>query len=166
MITLPYLNDMRQAFVAHLADRLSAQVCTETAELFEKRGIQTPIRSASALLNLYRSGPATLAEMARTDGQSHQLLTTRIAPLEGLGLVRRTIDASDARRRPYELTKRGLAEARHVELTCADIAAAMQDLFDETGVDLTMALDAAMEALRLTPLESRFSQAKRRTANG
>ena len=155
MKTLGVLGPLRHAFVAHLADRLSAQICTETAALFADRGIAAPVRSASAMLLLLKLGSATLAELARTDGQSHQLLSTRLAPLEAMGLVERSVDPVDARRRPYVLTNSGLVEARQVEAACAEIAAAMEDLFAELGNNLVESLDGAMLALRRVPIAAR-----------
>lgn len=168
MQTLGFLGDLRHAFVAHLADRLSAQICTETAAMFAERGIEAPVRSASVLLFLLKVGPATLAEMARHDGQSHQLLATRLAPVEAMGLVKRSIDPDDGRRRPYVLTKRGAAEARRVEAVCAEIASAMDDLFSEMDVNLLEMLDGAMEALRRVPIDARtrtHRQVRTRRAN-
>lgn len=155
MQTLGFLGDLRGAFVAHLADRLSAQICSETAAMFAERRIETPVRSASVMLFLLKVGSATLAEMARHDGQSHQLLATRLAPVEAMGLVKRSIDPNDARRRPYVLTKRGAAEARRVEAVCGEIATAMQDLFSEVDVNLVEVLDRAMQALRRVPIDAR-----------
>ena len=155
MPTLGFLGDLRHAFVAHLADRLSAQICAETSVIFAARGIDAPVRSASVLLFLLRRGSATLAEMARSDGQSHQLLATRLAPLEAMGLVARSVDPADARRRPYVLTETGKAEARRVEAACMGIASAMEDLFGEIGENLVETLDGAIRALRRVPIEAR-----------
>ena len=166
MRTLGFLGDLRHAFVAHLADRLSAQICTETAAMFAERGIEAPVRSASVLLFLLNAGPATLAEMARNDGQSHQLLATRLAPLEAMGLVARLVDPADARRRPYVVTERGAAEARRVEATCAEIASAMENLFGELEVNLVEILDCAMEALRRVPIEARTRSLRILTEHG
>jgi len=155
MLALGFLGDLRHAFVAHLADRLSAQICTETAAMFVERGIEAPVRSASVLLFLLKTGSATLTEMARSDGQSHQLLATRLPPLEAMGLVERSVDPADARRRPYLLTERGTAEARRVEGACAEITAAMEDLFGEIGNNLVETLDGAMQALGRVPIAAR-----------
>lgn len=162
MSTLGFLGDLRHAFVAHLADRLSAQICTETSAMFSARGIEAPVRSASVLLFLLKSGSATLAEMARTDGQSHQLLATRLAPLEAMGLIERSSDPADGRRRPYVLTARGAAEARRVETACKDIATAMEDLFRELDVNLVETLDRSIDAVRRKPLEARTQSRSRR----
>lgn len=152
---LAFLGGLRPAFVAHLADRLNDQICRESAALAAGRGIVAPERTHSAMLFLATNGPATLAEMARTDGQSHQLLAARLAPLERLRLVERFDDPADARRRPYRLTALGRADARRIEEFIRALAQAMEDMFRETGVDLIAALEDAIERLRRRPLAER-----------
>lgn len=164
MFALSFLGALRPAFLAHVADRLNIEICEQTADLFAARNISAPVRSASTLLFLLKEGPATLAEIARTDGQSHQTLSARLAPLEALSLIERTTDPADNRRRPYALTRAGVAEAKRVEAACTDIAAAIEDMFDELDVDILANLDAARAALRRRPLEGRIEapQPKRR----
>jgi DNA-binding MarR family transcriptional regulator len=162
MIALSFLGGLRPAFLAHVADRLNMDICDQTAGLFERREITAPVRSASTLLFLLKEGPATLSEMARTDGQSHQALSARLAPLEALSLIERTTDPNDNRRRPYALTRSGVAEARRIEAACTEIANAIDDMFEEIGIDVLANLDAAREALRRRPLEGRLTETPRR----
>jgi DNA-binding MarR family transcriptional regulator len=157
---LAYLDDLRPAFVAHLADRLNDTICRETQIYADRLGIQAPVKTHSALLFLHKCGPASLTEIAARDGQSHQLLAARLGPLESLGLIERFDDPSDGRRRPYRLTRAGQAEARRVEEATRREAAAMQALFDEMGVDLNAVLEQAIERLRVTPLTRRIDDAE------
>ena len=94
---LNYLDELRPAFVAHLADRLNNMIWAETQIYADRAGIIAPLKTHSAILFLLRQGPASLSEIARTDGQSHQLLASRIDPLEKLRLVERFIDPKDTR---------------------------------------------------------------------
>ena len=97
---LSYLSEeIRPAFVAHLAYRLCDAICVETQAHADRIGIQAQANAHSALLYLHLNGPATLTEIARIDGQSHQLLANRLAPLELLGLIERFADPGDNRRR-------------------------------------------------------------------
>ncbi|WP_052215816.1 MarR family winged helix-turn-helix transcriptional regulator [Sphingomonas sp. ERG5] len=153
---LEFLGDLRPAFVAHLAERLTETLCASTQALADAAGLQAPIQAHSALLFLLERGPASLAEMARTDGQSHQLLSSRLKPLEKLELVERFADPHDARRRPYQLTRSGEAEARTIQAAIGAHARAMEDLFAETGVNLVTVLDDALEALRVRTLRDRI----------
>lgn len=153
--SLSYLADLRPAFVAHLADRLSHQICKESAELSAQRGVIAPERTHSVMLFLAGQPPATLAEIARIDGQPHQLLAARLAPLEQLGLIERIDDPGDRRRRPYRLTALGRADAVRIERSARAIADAVKGLFEEMNVDLVAVLDEAIERLRKTPLSHR-----------
>jgi DNA-binding MarR family transcriptional regulator len=155
---LNYLDELRPAFVAHLADRLNAMIWAETQIYADRIGIKAPLKTHSALLFLLRQGPASLSEIARTDGQSHQLLASRIDPLERMGLIERFVDAKDARRTPYRLTKAGREEAKRVEAAVAVKAEAMRRLFAELDQDLIAVLDAAIEHLRVKPLGQRIQE--------
>ena len=153
---LAYLDELRPAFVAHLADRLNNMIWTETQIYAHRAGIRAPLKTHSALLFLLRHGPASLSEIARTDGQSHQLLASRFDPLERGGLVERCVDPKDARRNPYRLTRSGREEARRVEAAIAVKAEAMRRLFVEMDQDLIAILEDALERLRVKPLGQRI----------
>lgn len=153
---LSYLGPLRPAFVAHLADRLNEDICRETQAYADRLGIRAPVKTHSALLFLYKQGPASLTEIAAKDGQSHQLLAARLAPLEEIGLIERFDDPEDGRRRPYRLTRAGLAEAKRVEQAVRREAQAMQALFAEMGTDLNDVLEQAIELLRIRPLGERL----------
>lgn len=153
---LAFLGDLRPAFVAHLAERLTDTICASTQALADDAGLSAPSRTHSVLLRL-ESGPASLVEMARADGQSHQLLSSRLKPLEEKGLIERIADPKDARRRPYSLTPSGRAEAVAIRAAIVAHARALEDLFAETGVDLVDALDRTIEALRYKSLQDRIA---------
>jgi DNA-binding MarR family transcriptional regulator len=155
---LQFLGDLRPAFVAHMAERLSDSLCASTQSLADAAGLKAPVRAHSVLLFLLERGPATLTQIALTDGQSHQLLASRLKPLEKLELIERFADPDDARRRPYGLTAAGRAEALAIRSAIAEHARAMETLFAETGIDLVSVLDQALEALRIRPLHQRIDQ--------
>ena len=159
---LEFLGDLRPAFVAHLAERLTDVLCASTQSLADAAGLKAPIRTHSVLLFLLEQGPASLTEIARTDGQSHQLLSSRLKPLEKLRLIKRSVDPNDARRRPYKLTRSGRAEAITVRAAIGTHARAMEELFAETGVNLVAVLDDALEALRIKTLRSRIEEQPQR----
>jgi DNA-binding MarR family transcriptional regulator len=153
---LSYLGDLRPAFVANFALRLVDAICEETQAHADRLGILAPSRTHSAILFLHRRGPATLSEIARIDGQSHQLVSARFAPLEQLGLIERFDDPMDGRRKPYRLTRTGRADAKLIEAATVREAEAMQRLFEEMGQDLIAVLEEAIERLRIKPLSKRL----------
>jgi DNA-binding MarR family transcriptional regulator len=163
---LKYLDELRPAFVAHLADRLNQMIWTETQIYADRVGIRAPLKTHSAILFLLRQGPASLSEIARTDGQSHQLLASRMDPLERMGLIERFEDPKDARRSPYRLTKAGREEAKRVEAALAVKAEAMRRLFAEMDQDLITVLEAAIEHLRVKPLGQRLQELDSAAAEG
>lgn len=155
---LNYLGDLRPAFVAHLADRLNSVICAETQAYADRVGIGAPVKSHSAILFLYKRGPASLSEIARSDGQSHQLLAARLEALEALRLIERFEDPKDGRRRPYRLTRAGREEAKRVEAAAVLEAEAMRRLFKEMDEDLIASLEEAIEHLRVRPLGERIRE--------
>lgn len=141
---LNFLGDLRPGFVAHLGERLVEAICAETQRFADSAGIVAPVKTHSALLYLLIQGPASLVEIARSDGQSHQLVAARLAPLEKLGLVERIADPQDLRRKPYRLTATGKDEAEKVRAAVAAHAQAQRELARETGLDLVDVLDRAL----------------------
>jgi DNA-binding MarR family transcriptional regulator len=155
---LGYLGDLRPGFVAHLAERLVDAICAETQRFADAAGIVAPVKTHSALLYLLIRGPASLVEIARSDAQSHQLVASRLAPLEALGLVERFADPHDLRRKPYRLTEAGRGEAAKVRAAIAAHAQAQQELARETGLDLTALLDRALALQADSRLSARIAR--------
>jgi DNA-binding MarR family transcriptional regulator len=155
---LSFLGELRSGFVAHLAERLVEAICVETQRFADAAGIVAPVKTHSALLFLLIHGPASLVEIARSDGQSHQLVASRLAPLEALGLVERIADPADLRRKPYKLTTTGLEEAEKVRAAIAAHARAQQELARETGLDLVALLDRALALQTDVRLSARIAR--------
>lgn len=61
----------------------------------------------TVLARLFKSGPATVAELARAEHVKPQSMGTTVASLEELGMVVRTADPEDARRWHASLTDDG-----------------------------------------------------------
>jgi DNA-binding MarR family transcriptional regulator len=155
---LGFLGDLRPGFVAHLAERLVEAICSETQRFADAAGIVAPVKTHSALLYLLIRGPASLVEIARSDGQSHQLVASRLAPLETLGLVERFADPNDLRRKPYKLTKAGRNEAAKVRAAVAAHAQAQRELARETQLDLVALLDRALAVQADSRLSARIAR--------
>ncbi len=152
-----YAKDLRPAFLAHMADRLNALVCRQTKVLLQKAGAQTPVRSVSVMIYLDKNGPSSVADIARSEGQSHQLVTSRTAPLERLGLIKSYDDPQDDRRRLLKLTAKGAKDAARVTRASKDVAASLGKLNDEIGVDLMSVIEAAEQSLLRQPIAERVN---------
>src|SRR6185437_14468041 len=61
----------------------------------------------SVLAQLHRHGPMTPGELAARECVRMQTLTRLLAELDAAGLVARTVDGADARRRVLSLTRQG-----------------------------------------------------------
>ena len=86
---------------------------------------EVTLSQVSILKRLDRDGPHTVADLARLDKITHQSITVSVAGLVDRGLVRRTADRHDRRRKLLVITDEGgrlLAERReagHDNLTDA-----------------------------------------------
>lgn len=97
------------------------------------------------------TGPQQITAMAADLGISQQAVSKTVKELVATGLARQTIDAGDSRRRPVELTERGLALVRRSRAIRAVLE---RDVADQTsGRDMAAAgrvLDALLDRLDLT----------------
>jgi DNA-binding MarR family transcriptional regulator len=73
----------------------------------ESTGQPLSTSQAEVLVRLHRSGPSTVADLARAERVTPQSMGTTVASLEEAGLVARTADPSDARRWNARLTEAG-----------------------------------------------------------
>lgn len=149
---LPY----DRAFVGARAMRLSNIIARQGDEYYEAAGLTVPSRTTSTILFIDNNGPSSLVEIARALGEQHQLTAQRTALLEDLAILQRKVDPNDQRRKLYQLTKRGAAQAALIENLCRKVMDVLDDLNNELGFDLGEALDAAHRALSRSSLTERF----------
>lgn len=150
-----YLADIRPAFLGHMANRLDTLIGKQSKVMLADAGAKSPGRSASVILFLLKHGEASIADMARSDGQSHQLVASRIGPLEKLGLLTTEIDTQDERRKICRLTSEGQEDAKIVEQVVRKIAQGLAALNQEIGFDLMDAIEKAEKSLSRFPLHER-----------
>ncbi|GAB2567082.1 MarR family winged helix-turn-helix transcriptional regulator [Nocardia heshunensis] len=67
------------------------------------------LSQVSILKRLDRDGPATVADLARADQIRHQSVATAVAALVERGLIGRSADAHDLRRKVLTITESGRA---------------------------------------------------------
>ena len=73
----------------------------------ESAGQALSMSQAAVLVRLEKSGPSTVADLARLEHVTPQSMGTTVASLEDEGLVARTVDRGDARRWNASLTAAG-----------------------------------------------------------
>lgn len=129
-------------------------ITEQGAELAGDSGAAVPARCFSVFLAISRNDPVSITDLARWHGFSHQLMRTRLAELERLGLVASAASREDARKVVLRLTSAGRADLPKVERVCAKARAALRQVFSEAGLD-PMALPRVAHALRRRPLRAR-----------
>ncbi|WP_433684049.1 MarR family winged helix-turn-helix transcriptional regulator [Nocardia sp. CA-119907] len=72
-------------------------------------GRELSLSQVSVLKRLDREGPATVSDLARADKLRHQSVAATVAALVERGLVHRTVDSEDLRRKLLILTEDGRA---------------------------------------------------------
>jgi DNA-binding MarR family transcriptional regulator len=147
-----YASDLRPAFLAHMANRLDRLICKQTKELLIEASVEAPVACLSIMVFLSKHGSGTIADVARLDGQSHQLIQSRIAPLEKLGLMGTETDPKDNRRRLMFLTEKGKRDATKIESVSKQVAANFQAMNLELDADLMTLIENAEQYLTRNPL--------------
>ena len=156
-----FVESLGSALLAHRLRRTSNQVLQSIAEWQVSYGQRPLRRSASTLLLLERRGPLGVMEIASRLKVSHPLIIRIMKDLELEGLCQSSTDAGDARRRYWELTETGRAEATRARGTMKIVEAAVEELFEEIGVDFLEALGAMDRALERRSLAERLDDAEK-----
>lgn len=155
MRELSDLNDI--SFLGRLSEMLSMRIEEQTRELFDASGIVVPVRSCSLLVALAQAGEASAAQLARTLGHSHQLVTQKIPALLRLGLIAPRPDPADARRKLFRLTDKGRTQLASIDAYSVRISKIYRELFAEVG-DTHRAIIDTLAALERRPLSQRTGE--------
>lgn len=145
------------SFLGRLSEALSQLIEEQTRPLFDDAGIIVPVRSCSLLTALLEAGEATAADLARTLGQSHQLVIQKCPALLRLGLITQHADPNDARRKLFRLTDAGYDQLRRIDAYSERISEVYRALFEEVG-DTHGAILKTLNALADRPLAERFNE--------
>jgi DNA-binding MarR family transcriptional regulator len=142
------------SFLGRLSEALSQTIEDQTRDLFADAGIVIPVKSCSLLTALRQAGEASAAQLARTLGQSHQLVVQKCPALLRLGLITQHADAADGRRKLFRLTDDGAAQMALLDAYSEGISAVYKRLFEETGNTHAVLLKT-LKALEDRPLSER-----------
>ena len=148
-------HPLRGAFVANTLERLAALIVEQGEDLFRDAGLTFPARAASTVLLLGERTRLSAADLAKTLGQPHQLVTQRVNLLIDLGVVSRTGDSLDARRRILVLTAKGKRQFEELQARLTFAEAAFAALFAEIGCNLPDAALSAIAALERSSVRHR-----------
>ena len=148
-------HPLRAAFVANTLERLAALIVEQGEDLFRDAGLTFPARAASTVLLLGERARLSAADLAKTLGQPHQLVTQRVNLLVELGIVSRTGDSRDARRRILVLTAKGKRQFEELKTRLALAETAFAALFAEIGCNLPDVALRAIAALERSSVRAR-----------
>jgi DNA-binding MarR family transcriptional regulator len=155
-------HSRRAAFLANTLEALATQIVAQGEVMLQSAGIDFPARACSTVLLLGERGEMSAADLAKSLGQPHQLVTQRIELLIELGIVARVEDPYDARRKVLRLTRKGRSQFDRLDRVLDETQAAFHELFREIGCDLSAKAEQAMAALNRSalPARTRLAEAK------
>lgn len=154
---MPFVPEHNNAFLAMYLHRLRRLVSTQCDVLFDQHGIRAPSHATSVFLYLLERKRANITELADTLNYSHQLMNQRLVFLEERGLVERLPDPRDGRKVLFRLTRSGATEARRTAKVIPIAAEAIEDLFNEMGVNLREKAELACQLLEEKSIVHRAS---------
>ena len=132
-----------KALLGKRAEDLSNLIEQQTQPIFDSLGIIVPIKSCSTLLCLQKIEQASLADIARSLEQSHQLVKQKLPKLIKLGLIKQRPDKDDRRRTLYSLTTKGKLQTNKIQTYLI-------------GIDVFEAIDLAIKSMQEKTLWVRF----------
>lgn len=146
----------QKALLGKRAEDLSNLIEQQTQPIFDSLGIIVPIKSCSTLLTLLELKQASLVDIAKQLGQSHQLVKQKIPKLINLGLVQQHSDKEDKRRTLYSLTSKGEYQSHKIKEYLKQSAALVDSISEEIGVDIFETIDKAIRAMEGKCLKQRL----------
>ncbi len=153
--------DLELAQTAFLGKQLSdllRLLDSQAGAVYRDSGIVVPVAVSSTLMALHAFEPLSMADVATILKHPHQTIAQHLGILDKFDLIEKRSDPNDRRRSEIILTKQGRAEADRLEICLSQIALAYKALYAEIGIDLSVVMLAAQEALTNAPLKARLSQ--------
>lgn len=149
-------NINQKALLGKRAEDLSNLIEQQTQPIFDSLGIIVPIKSCSSLLTLLELEQASLVDIAKQLGQSHQLVKQKIPKLIKLGLIQQHSDKEDKRRTLYSLTNKGKQQSNKIKEYLKQSADLVDNISEEIGVDIFSTIDKAIKSMKNKSLWERL----------
>jgi DNA-binding MarR family transcriptional regulator len=154
-------HEYSESFLGFKLSRLVELIISQGDQVFKAQGLSFPPRAASTVLLISDSESSTTADIARQLQQPHQVATQRVEMLIDLGLIKRTVDPKDARRKKLTLSKRGRDECVLLRKNLKQANSVFDNLYHEIDINLSAAAQRAFDALSQKSLPERFEQEQR-----
>ena len=145
------------ATLAHRLKRLMNRLLAEAEAAYGALGIPIKPRWCSTLSLLETEGPLAVTDVAARLGMSHPAVVQILDDMASSGLVTRTRDGRDGRRRLLDLSPKGRAAMPALRRVFAAQARVADDLVDGRGQELLALLDRAHAGLDRTDFAARLT---------
>lgn len=146
----------QKALLGKRAEDLSNLIEQQTQPIFDSLGIIVPIKSCSTLLTLLKLEQASLVDIAKQLGQSHQLVKQKLPKLIKLGLIKQNSDKEDKRRTLYSFTSKGKQQTHKIKEYLEQSTVLVDSISEEIGVDIFETIDKAIESMKNKSLWVRY----------
>ncbi len=143
------------AFLGFRVSRLADLIVAQGDSYLSDCGLDFPARAVSTILMIDERSDVSVSGITAELDQPHQLVAQRVDLLIEQGLVSRTQDPADNRRKILKLTRKGKHQVAHLKVCLSDAAKAFEFIFAEIGVDLNKISDAAFQVFSKAPLSDR-----------
>ncbi len=140
---------------------LTASITEDAAQTYRLYGLEMNPKWFPVMFVLSRGGEKNMTAIAREIGHSHPSVSKIVKEMAARGLIDEKRDASDGRRTLVSLSRRGKELAEALGEPYADMASAIESMFQQTRHDLWQAIEEWEVLLRELPLLQRVKRAKR-----
>ena len=127
----------------HRFKRMMHRLLGEADEIYRALGLPIKSRWCSTLLLLEEEGGLTVGEVAERIRLSHPAIVQILDDMANTGLVSKTQDPTDGRRRILSLSAKGRRWMPKLHAVWDEMTRAQERAFAATGIDMLAALDAA-----------------------
>ena len=152
-------ENFSKSFIGKQAEDLGNLIREQIKPVYEMVGIIVPVKSCSIIHSLKKLTNASLADLAKSLNQSHQLIKQKLPKLKSLGLIDDTDDPNDKRRTLYFLTDKGKQQAKLLEQN--SMSEVYQNLSKEVNANIYEVLTQTINSLKQKNLYTRFIENKK-----
>jgi DNA-binding MarR family transcriptional regulator/N-acetylglutamate synthase-like GNAT family acetyltransferase len=130
------ITQLRELALASRLKRLSERLMRDVSGIYDELSVVFKARWFPVLYALGQESPRSVTELAQTLRLTHPAINQIVTEMVRRGLLLRSRDAVDERKRLLSLTAKGEDTIRRLEPVWEEIRIANAEFMDEVGVDL------------------------------
>ena len=134
---------------------LSEMITADVAHIYEQFGVDLDPKWFPVFYVLASESDSTVTSIARTIGHSHVSVSKIVAEMEARGLIESRKSTVDSRRTLVNLSEAGKAFVPQMQQQCETVDRALDQLFEDTGIDFHQAINVTRRALKHQALSER-----------